>query len=322
MQILVGSGSLANDVVAGQLASLGRPGIVVSTGEFGERLADHARRAGLEFHWARLPWGAVPSAADYKEAFAQVKSPAWLWMVHHETSTGVLHDLAALKKLAQEHRCKLCLDCISSIGAVPVDLAGVHLATGSSGKALRRFARASAWSSTRKAPAQRPDLPRYLDLGLWAASEGVPFTHSSNLIAALDVALAEVERLPSGRCGDVSLAAWFRRANLRAAGFALKADEAHASPIIATVVLPTTVQAHYDGWALEKRGFLISHRSGYLTARNWIQFSLMTNPSREELTRLLGHLRELVSPAASRDLGGQTRLIPKSPPFFAGRRTK
>jgi len=47
--LLAGGGTLANDVVAGQLRQLNRPGVVVAGGEFGQRLADHARRAGLEF---------------------------------------------------------------------------------------------------------------------------------------------------------------------------------------------------------------------------------------------------------------------------------
>jgi aspartate aminotransferase-like enzyme/GNAT superfamily N-acetyltransferase len=296
-QILVGSGTLANDAVAAQLSSLGRAGVVVSTGEFGERLADHARRAGLEFHWARLPWGAVPSPADVEDALSQVKSPAWLWMAHHETSTGVLHDLEPLKRLSRERGFKLCLDCISSIGAIPVDLRGVHLASGSSGKALAALPGLGLVFHQEK-PAVRPDLPRYLDLGMWSGSDGVPFTHSSNLIAALDIALAEVERLPSGRCGDGSLAAWLR-GELRAAGFALKAEEPHASPIIVTVVLPPNVRAVDVGASLEHLGFLTSHRSGYLAARNWIQFSLMSSPPKEALAQLVSHLRDLAAPAGA-----------------------
>lgn len=295
VQIMMGSGSLANDVVAAQLASLNRPGVVLSTGEFGERLADHARRAGLEFHWARLPWGAVPTAADFEEALKQARNPGWLWVVHHETSTGVLHDLAPIKALAAKRGLKLCLDCISSIGAIPVDLSGVHLATGSSGKALAAMPGLSMVFHA-ETPTPRLDLPRYLDLGFWAAADGVPFTHSSNLVAALDYALAEIERLPAGRCGDGSLAAWFR-AELRSAGFTLKADESHASPIIVTVVLPPTVRAGEIGLALEQREFLTSHRSGYLTARNWLQFSLMTHPPREALAAVVGLLRDLVAPA-------------------------
>jgi len=147
-------------------------------------------------------------------------------------------------------------------------------------------------------PTARPDLPRYIDLGLWCASEGVPFTHSSNLIMALDVALAEVERLPAGRCGDGSLSSWFR-GELRAAGLTLKAEEPHASPIIVTVALSNATRACDVGAALEQRGFLTSHRSGYLAARNWIQFSLMTNPSRESLSELIVHLRNLAVPSGS-----------------------
>lgn len=294
LQLMMGSGSLANDAVAAQLAALNRTGVVLSTGEFGERLADHARRAGLEFHWARLPWGAVPTRADLEEALAQVASPGWLWLVHHETSTGILHDLAPIKALASERGLKLCVDCISSLGAVPVDLTGVHFASGTSGKALAGYP-GLAMVFHDEDPLPRPDLPRYLDLGLWAASGSAPFTHSSNLISALDVALAEVERLPAGRCGSSSLAAWLR-AELRGAGFSLCASEAHASPIIVTVQLPSAVRTAEIGAELEKRGFLASHRSSYLTARNWIQFSLMSNPSREALSSLVAHLCELAAP--------------------------
>ncbi|HVW20110.1 MAG TPA: aminotransferase class V-fold PLP-dependent enzyme [Opitutaceae bacterium] len=298
VQVLVGSGSLANDVVAAQLAGLGRPGVVVSSGEFGERLADHARRAGLEFNWVRLPWGAIPTAADIEDGIRRAKSPAWLWMAHHETSTGVLHDLEMIKGLAKAHRCHLCLDCISSLGAVPVNLEDVFLATASSGKALAGYPGLGIVFH-QEPPVQRPDLPRYLDLGFWASSDGVPFTHSSNLIRALDMALAEVERLPAGRCGDGSLGAWFR-SELKAAGFTLKAEEPHASPIIVTAVLPPSVRAQEVGDSLEQRGYLTSYRSGYLAARNWIQFSLMTAPPREALAEMIGHIRDLVAPPASR----------------------
>ena len=42
--VMVGSGTLANDVVAAQLSRLDAPGVIVTAGEFGERLLDHANR--------------------------------------------------------------------------------------------------------------------------------------------------------------------------------------------------------------------------------------------------------------------------------------
>src|SRR5206468_9873808 len=59
VQLLSGSGTLANDVIAAQLSLLDAPGIILSNGEFGERLIDHARRMRLSFDAVRLTWGDV-----------------------------------------------------------------------------------------------------------------------------------------------------------------------------------------------------------------------------------------------------------------------
>lgn len=55
--LMSGSGTLANDAVAAQLAAGNASGIVLSNGEFGERLADHARRWRLNFRAVGSPWG-------------------------------------------------------------------------------------------------------------------------------------------------------------------------------------------------------------------------------------------------------------------------
>jgi len=47
VEILLGSGTLANDMVAAQLSVHSEPGLILSNGEFGDRLIDHARRFGL-----------------------------------------------------------------------------------------------------------------------------------------------------------------------------------------------------------------------------------------------------------------------------------
>src|SRR5208283_2404362 len=49
VELFMGSGTLANDIIAGQLSLLGRPGLVLSNGEFGSRLVEQARRFKLEF---------------------------------------------------------------------------------------------------------------------------------------------------------------------------------------------------------------------------------------------------------------------------------
>ena len=48
-EILMGSGTLANDVIAGQLSIESGQGLILSNGEFGDRLVDHGRRSRLAF---------------------------------------------------------------------------------------------------------------------------------------------------------------------------------------------------------------------------------------------------------------------------------
>src|SRR5712672_2645433 len=57
VELFLGSGTLANDVVAGQLSLESGRGLVLSNGEFGERLMDQGRRFGLDFEVGEFPWG-------------------------------------------------------------------------------------------------------------------------------------------------------------------------------------------------------------------------------------------------------------------------
>src|SRR5467141_2032432 len=57
VELMLGSGTLANDVIAAQLSLEKKRGLVLSNGEFGERLIDHARRMSLQFDTLEFPWG-------------------------------------------------------------------------------------------------------------------------------------------------------------------------------------------------------------------------------------------------------------------------
>ena len=288
IEILVGSGSLANDVVAGQLTLLDAPGVVLSNGEFGERLVDHAARARLSHGVLRAEWGAELDYDAVASALDDLPPGGWCWAVHCETSTGILNDLARLSVMCAERGLHLCADCVSSIGTIPMRLDGVYLASGVSGKALGGLPGLSIIFHHHPV-APSPRLPRYLDLGLYAQLDGVPFTHSSNLLAALRVASEHaLRRAPFEGMAD--LARWLR-AELRQLDFALVAPEAVASPAIMTIALPPEQSAESLGDRLATAGFELSFRSGYLRRRNWIQISLMGECSRDRLESLVAALR-------------------------------
>lgn len=297
VQVLPGSGSLGTAIVAAQLSLLSTRGLVLANGEFGARLAAEARRARLPHDTLALRWGAEFDLAAVKAAAAPLPRGGWLWFVHHETSTGMLNPLSALQEIAADRGLHLCVDCMSSLGAVPVDLRGVFLATASSGKGLGAFP-GLALVFHQHTPRPEPDrLPGYLDLGHWAAHDSAAHTCSSNLVAALGAAVRLVT--PERMQRIATHGSWLRTA-LQARGYTLVAPDSAACPAVLTLACPAAARAAALGEALERRGFWLNFRSSHLHARNWIQISLLGDPPRPDLERFLLALAEadVAAPAA------------------------
>lgn len=284
VQLLLGSGTLANDAVAAQLTLARGRGVICTNGEFGERLVDHAGRFGLEFSVVASVWG---EALRYDELERAARGCAWVWAVHCETSTGVLNDLEALSQIAGRTGARLCLDGISAIGTLPVTLARVELATCVSGKALASYPGLSMVFSQRAFSPAR-SLPRYLDLGTYADNGGVPFTTSSNLVRALARSVERLEQIGLGAIAAErgALVGWLR-AQLERLGYRVLVPAGIASPALFTLVLPPATNSRELGTWLERRGYFLHYRSGYLSRRNWMQVCLMGEHTREELEPLL-----------------------------------
>lgn len=290
VEILMGSGSLANDCVAAQLSANFKMGLVLSNGEFGNRLIDHARRFGLDFRTLEIDWGIPFDRDQILRLLDEEPDIRWLWAVHCETSTGILNDLEMLKSLCLERGIRLCMDCVSSIGTIPVDLNGIYLASGVSGKGLGAFPGLSMVFYNHEILPLSRNIPRYLDIGLYSILEGIPFTMSSNLIYALKRAL---ERFDSGdRYRELEEISCWLRVELRKIGFNIVAADEHSSPALITIDLPGWISSENLGRLLEEKGYLLSYRSRYLMKRNWIQISLMSGYKKESFFPVLELLKE------------------------------
>ena len=281
---------MANDVVAAQLRGAGR-GLILNNGEFGQRLIDAARRFELSFEVLKAAWGEVLPHHEIESAMLRFK-PSWLWAVHCETSTGVLNDLGLLPRLCAAAGTRLCLDCISTVGTIEVDLSGVWLATATSGKGVGSIPGiAMVFHAAPIAP--RPDLPRCLDLGLYAQNGGVPFTISSNLVHALKAALEQLD-VPQRLAATTEMSGRLRR-QVRAMGLRVIAPDEHASPAVTTIELPLSLESSSVGAALSSAGCLLGYESGYLRERNWVQVCLMGRHAPESVSRLLRSLKSMVT---------------------------
>jgi aspartate aminotransferase-like enzyme len=283
VQILLGSGTLANDAVAAQLSLEKKPGLILSNGEFGERLIDHAKRFGLTFDTLKFRWGEPFNITAVEQFLSRSSSVGWLWCVHSETSTGMLNPLSTLQSLCAKSRVKLCTDCISSIGLVPVNLDGIYLASCASGKGLAGYPGLCMVFHNHPL-ASSTTLPRYLDLGWYEEHQGIAFTQSSNLVQALDAAVRQPD-WPAKMAAVAAVSVRLRR-RLTELGFNLIAQDSVATPGVVTIAVPPNQDSTQMGQQLQKAGYLLSYNSDYLRKQNWIQICLMGEYSPEKLESL------------------------------------
>lgn len=283
VEIVVGTGTLANDMVAARLKDLGK-GLIISNGEFGERLIDHAVRHQLDFETVKLQW-ATPFPYEKMEDMLQSKNYEWIWFVHGETSTGMLNDLDLLRQITSNLKIKLCVDCISTIGAIPINLGNVYLATGVSGKALASYTGLSFLFHQGEKEAYR--TARYLDYNYYQEKSGVPFSHSSHAIQALEKALNRYSN-------DEFYEAYRERVN----HFSQLLQEKEIDTLkhdfgVFTIVYEHSLSAKHIGEDLMLNGYFVHYLNSYLLKQNWLQIALYNHYSKKDDTKLIRLIERL-----------------------------
>ncbi|MGZ6971209.1 MAG: aminotransferase class V-fold PLP-dependent enzyme, partial [Thermoanaerobaculia bacterium] len=78
------------------------PVLSLGNGAFSEKWGDMSQRLGLETDLLKVEWGKPISPDEVKKKLAGKKYAA-VTVVHSETSTGVLNDLAAIAKVVREN---------------------------------------------------------------------------------------------------------------------------------------------------------------------------------------------------------------------------
>jgi aspartate aminotransferase-like enzyme len=287
-----GSGTLANDAIAVNLAAdpTVKRGLILVNGEFGERLCAQARRVGLRFEAVTWPWG-QPWDLDRVADALERGQPDWVWGVHCESSTGVLNDVAGLMRLARPRGVRVCLDCVSSLGGVPLDLRGVHLASAASGKCLGAHAGLAIVLADSAARTARHGVPSTFDLSAVARTRGPRQTVAWGLLASLAMALEDYRTPEAAAARYAAQAALGRyvRSALARLGVTPLAPESVASPVLTTFRPPA---GSPEEFALLCRafGYEINAWSDYLAQRGLVQIATMGDISARQLDGLFNQL--------------------------------
>ncbi len=117
-----GTGSAGMEAAVCNVIEPGDKAIICVNGVFGGRMADVAGRYGAEVIKVEAPWGQSIDPADVKKALDANPGAVIVGIVHAETSTGVLQPMEEIGAACQSHGALLLMDCVTSLGGVPVEV--------------------------------------------------------------------------------------------------------------------------------------------------------------------------------------------------------
>jgi aspartate aminotransferase-like enzyme len=279
--LLSGSGTLANEAMLQEIKHVGGQGLILSNGEFGNRLIEQGRRNKLDYLIYKLEWGSHFDLEEI-ENLIRLHSFQWILFCHCETSTGTINDLNELAALAKKNNCLCFVDCMSTVGTMHLDLSNITMATASSGKGLSSIPGLAIVFSNIQ-PGTGKDTAVYLDLSHYAATAGIPFTISSNLLKALYVSICQ--KLQPEQ---------FELINYYGEQFYLKLNDLDLVPFsnphtkVFTIISGKRNPCFIG--SLKKQGVWLSHESDYLLKREWCQLATFGYYTEKQLNHVLNSL--------------------------------
>ncbi len=277
-----GTGTSGMEAAVMNLVQPGDKVVAGICGYFGDRIAQMAIRAGGEVVRVEAPWGSPVDPADIEKAVKAAGNVKLVSVVHAETSTGVRQPIEPVSKIAHDAGALLLVDCVTSLGGVPVEIDawGADAAYSGTQKCLSAppgvaplTMSPTAWDAVRAR--EVPSNTWYLDLQLleayWDSRRAYHHTAPISMVYALHEALALVlEEGLEDRWARHERNGRALQAGFEAMGLGLHADAAYRLPVLTTVRIPEGVNdAEVRGALLKRHGIEIGGGLGDLRGKVW-----------------------------------------------------
>jgi len=296
-----GSGMMEAAIV--NVAGPGDELLIVTHGQFGERFVTIAQAVGAKADVVATPWG-EDIDIDAVEARLREKDYRAMVVVHNESSTGIVADLARLGALVRNRPTLLVVDSVSGLGGIEMkqDEWGVDILVSASQKALMcppglglASIGAKAWDVINgggRLPSFYWDFRR----ALASIEKGeTPFTPAINLVAGMLEALAMIheEGLPNVLARHARLAD-----ALRAGGAAIGLSDFGSGKRKSSTLVVFDVPPSLEGPAIVRELYQ-RHRTVIAGARNRlagkvIRFGTMGAIDDDTILTDLAHLEDVL----------------------------
>ena len=299
--LLTGSGTAAMEAMMASLMPSAGKVLVVENGVYGERLTRIAGIYRIPHRTLPHAWGEAidPDALD--KVLAGEADITHVAIVHHETTTGRLNDLASLSDVCSNHDVRLLVDGVSSFGAEELDFEDWRLdACAACANKCLHGVPGVAFVLTRRQALADIDTQRslYLNLVTYAQQQdqgGTPFTQSVQVFYALAAALEEFYEQGGWQVRHdryAGLAAIVRE-GLVALGIKPLLEATESSVVLTSYDLPENMgygQLH-DG--LKQAGFIIYAGQGDFASRMF-RISTMGEITVADMQKLIAATKQLL----------------------------
>ena len=250
---LTGSGTTGIEASITSLSGVSSGVLILSNGVYGERAAQVAQVYGIPYTLEKMDW-TRPIPLQRADDLIKSTIHDTVYLIHHETTTGVLNPLGEIAQIAKGNQKWVLVDAVSSIAGEELDLQGwgVDLAIGSANKCIRGVPGASfvvASNELLETWNQRTRVAYSTDLVSTLAREEdgeTPFTPAVQTMYALHEATLELlEEGVQNRISHYRAIADTLRDGLASLELEFLVKREDLSNTMTTVSLP-------DGWPYEK----------------------------------------------------------------------
>lgn len=304
--LMQGSGTFGvESVLSGVISSTDKV-LVLQNGAYSKRMVEMCDYHGIKYVVYEEDYAHVPDPAIVEDVLKSDGNITHISMVHSETTSGLLNDIAAIGELAKKYNKKFIVDAMSSFGSVDINVPelGITYLVSSANKCIQGVPGFSFIIAKVSDLKQTKGIARSLSLDLYAQWETMEkdggkwrFTSPTHVVAAFSQALKELaaEGGITARNARYTATNMALRKGMEELGFKAYIDEAHQGPIITTFFYPENCKFTFEKMYayLKDHGYVIY--PGKLTDAETFRLGNIGEIYMDDVEKILGIFKDFVS---------------------------
>ncbi|MCK4937612.1 MAG: alanine--glyoxylate aminotransferase family protein [Methanosarcinales archaeon] len=268
--VITGSGTAANESILSSVVG-DKNILILSNGEFGERLYNISKVHNKNTSLLKFDWGEIFDLEKI-ETYLKDNDVDIISMVHHETSSGRLNSIEDIGALSRIYDTMFIVDCVSSAGAEVIDLekCNISFCSSSSSKAIGSYPGTSfvigkkdEFENLKNMPVKTTYLNLYKFYHFISSVSQTPNTPAVPLFFAFEQALLNIlDEGVSNRHDHIHNMANLLRMGMKKMGLEFLINEDEMSSVLTTVHIPSHVDLELFKRRLKYKNIIIYDGKG------------------------------------------------------------